>query len=459
MSIALTHAPKPRDRALASPDYGPRATIAIALVVVADMMVITGGGFLLTGRTASAVEASTLVLSGPLAALLLAVSGGYRQRLLDWPALAALAAIVVTAVVIVLVVLLSETAGREAASTGAQWFALSALGLALLRPGLRHLGQPSANGTSRPSVRLLVPSAPSSPPSDELRLVPARQQPWCERVVAGDRSALESLRADWNAEPPSKIVLSPAVLEAFAAFGLRERFVDLLLAQPGRVQLAIPGGTRDGTLFLDLSLPPLRPLDEVLKRVFDLTLTSALIVLLAPLLAVVALAIKLDSPGPVLFRQPRLGRYGRIFEVLKFRTMYADQCDRLCRRLTTRDDPRVTRVGAFLRRSSLDELPQLFNVLRGEMSLVGPRPHPPGAEAAGRPYEAVVADLARRLRVKPGVTGLAQVEGWRGNTVTERDLIERVRLDIDYIERWSLWLDLWILLRTPIATLSGRNAY
>ena len=148
----------------------------------------------------------------------------------------------------------------------------------------------------------------------------------------------------------------------------------------------------------------------------------------------IAAAIKLESKGPVFFRQQRYGFKNQLIEIYKFRTMYADAADPDAERLTERNDPRVTRVGAFLRRWSLDELPQLLNVLSGEMSVVGPRPHAVKAKAAGRLYEEVVGEYAVRHKVKPGITGWAQVKGWRGNTGTEEALIERVRHDLEYIE-------------------------
>jgi len=145
--------------------------------------------------------------------------------------------------------------------------------------------------------------------------------------------------------------------------------------------------------------------------------------------------------------------------VLKFRSMHHGDSDRHARRLVTRQDPRVTRVGRFIRRSSLDELPQLINVVRGELSLVGPRPHAVMASAADTLYDDVVEGYLARHRVKPGVTGWAQINGWRGETDTTEKLERRVEHDLYYIENWSLWLDVKILLRTPLALLSGRNAY
>lgn len=197
----------------------------------------------------------------------------------------------------------------------------------------------------------------------------------------------------------------------------------------------------------------------VIKRTEDIVLAATALVLLTPLLATIALVIKLDSPGPILFRQRRVGFNNLSFEMLKFRSMYQEQSEYEIRHQAVRGDPRVTRVGAILRRLSFDELPQLVNVLRGEMSVVGPRPHAPGTRAAGRPFEDVVGRYAARHRVKPGITGLAQVRGYRGETETEDKLTRRIDSDLEYIERWSLWLDLIIIARTAFGVLRMKNAW
>jgi lipopolysaccharide/colanic/teichoic acid biosynthesis glycosyltransferase len=184
----------------------------------------------------------------------------------------------------------------------------------------------------------------------------------------------------------------------------------------------------------------------------------ALTVLALPLLAV-ALLIRLDSPGPSLFRQRRIGRNGRAFVLLKFRTMRHRATDTAGIRQATRDDPRVTRIGGWLRRSSLDELPQLLNVLAGDMSLVGPRPHAPGTRAGHRLFEDVTQRYAARHLVRPGMTGLAQIRGWRGETDTEEKLLHRLECDLEYITTWSLSLDFAILWRTAFSLLRMRNAY
>jgi polysaccharide biosynthesis protein PslA len=197
----------------------------------------------------------------------------------------------------------------------------------------------------------------------------------------------------------------------------------------------------------------------VVKRVEDMILTPVLLVLLAVPLVLFALLIRLESPGPVLFRQRRVGLDGTSFVMWKFRTMQCHREPNGTLRQARRDDPRVTRVGAWLRRLSLDELPQLLNVLRGEMSLVGPRPHAPGTRASGQPFEQISLRYAARHRMRPGITGVAQVRGWRGETETEDKLLRRVDSDLEYIETWSVWLDLKILLRTATVVLRMRNAY
>jgi len=214
----------------------------------------------------------------------------------------------------------------------------------------------------------------------------------------------------------------------------------------------------DGLPMLHVEHPTLSGARRVAKAVFDRVGAALLLTAFAPVLAAVALAVRLDSPGPVLFRQVRVGRYGRAFQIYKFRTMHVDAERRLAevRHLNEqdgvlfkiRDDPRVTRVGRYLRRFSLDELPQLFNVLGGTMSLVGPRPPLP------REVAAYPADARRRLAVRPGMTGLWQVSG-RSDLPWE----EAVRLDLRYVENWSLTLDLVILLRTLTAVWRGAGAY
>ncbi len=210
---------------------------------------------------------------------------------------------------------------------------------------------------------------------------------------------------------------------------------------------------------IDLYRRPIQGWDAALKRGFDLAFASLALVLLAPVLLGCALAVRLSSPGPVLFRQKRHGFNNRPVWVWKFRSMHADRCDATAVNAVRRDDDRVTRVGRVLRRSSLDELPQLFNVLAGSLSLVGPRPHATAARTGDMIYDQVIAAYSARHKIKPGITGWAQINGWRGELNTREKLRKRIEHDLYYIEHWSLWLDLKILLRTPLSLITTRNAY
>ncbi len=207
---------------------------------------------------------------------------------------------------------------------------------------------------------------------------------------------------------------------------------------------------------LQVTAKPMSGWDGWIKQVEDYTLAPIAFILSAPLLLLIAMLIKLDSPGPVFFRQKRLGFNNQVFDVYKFRSMRHSDLPTEKTLQTAPDDARVTRVGRFLRRWSLDELPQIFNVLNGSMSLVGPRPH---ALDHNEEFAARVGDYFARHRVKPGITGLAQVRGYRGATDTDEKLEGRIRNDIFYAENWSLSLDLWILMRTLLICVTGKNAY
>ncbi|MGU3536903.1 undecaprenyl-phosphate glucose phosphotransferase [Methylobacterium sp. A54F] len=238
-----------------------------------------------------------------------------------------------------------------------------------------------------------------------------------------------------------------AFLRVPAALHLRpgtvlDRFPDLQVARVGRLS------------GINIGRRPLNLGEIVLKRALDLVLATTALVLLAPLLAAVAMLIKLDSPGPVFFRQKRYGFNQQPFGVFKFRSMKAEK--EVVFKQATRNDSRITRVGAVLRRTNLDELPQLLNVVKGEMSLVGPRPH---ALAHDRSFERRIALYARRHNVKPGITGWAQVNGLRGETLTDLDMERRVAHDLHYIDNWSIWFDIQILFQTVFSRKAYRNAF
>jgi Undecaprenyl-phosphate glucose phosphotransferase len=229
------------------------------------------------------------------------------------------------------------------------------------------------------------------------------------------------------------------------AFGLRL----------GEVQSSRMGGHT----FLNVVDRPLREGRWAIKAVEDRVLAALIVVLISPVLLAIAIAVKLDSPGPAFFRQKRYGYNNQLFEVLKFRTMYVHMSDANAQQLTRRNDPRITRIGAFLRSTSLDELPQFINVLRGEMSIVGPRPHALAAKAGSQLYQDAVKYYDARHRVKPGITGWAQVNGWRGETDTVEQIVKRVEHDLYYIDHWSVALDLWIILRTVLGGFAGKHAF
>ena len=221
---------------------------------------------------------------------------------------------------------------------------------------------------------------------------------------------------------------------------------------------AIGIGSFGGKHTLAVAHAPLDLSRRAVKRTLDLVLTIPGLIFLAPLLAAVAIAIRLDSPGPVFFLQPRVGRGNRIFLTYKFRSMRHDQADADGAQSTRKDDDRVTRVGRFIRATSIDELPQLLNVLRGEMSLVGPRPHALGSLAGDELFWEVDERYWHRHASKPGLTGLAQVRGYRGETKERQDLANRLYADLEYLSGWTIWRDISILLST-LRVIVHRNAY
>jgi Undecaprenyl-phosphate glucose phosphotransferase len=205
---------------------------------------------------------------------------------------------------------------------------------------------------------------------------------------------------------------------------------------------------------------PITDWDLVLKWTFDRVVGALILLLLSPVMALVAIAIKLDSPGPVLFRQKRFGFNNERIDVFKFRSLYHHQADPLAAKVVTKNDPRVTRVGRFIRKTSLDELPQLFNVVfKGNLSLVGPRPHAVQGKLQNQLFDEAVDGYFARHRVKPGITGWAQINGWRGEIDNEEKIQKRVEFDLYYIENWSVLFDLFILCKTPLALLNAENAY
>ncbi len=280
-------------------------------------------------------------------------------------------------------------------------------------------------------------------------------------VLGGLADLVQAVR---NSEADTVIVAVPWAARARIAAVIAEAgrmAVDIRIAPDAEAAeyLRYPVSFVAGQCFLDVLDPPISGVNAIVKRGEDLVAASLALLILAPVLLAVAVAIKLDSPGPLLFRQSRRGFNNRVFQLCKFRSMHADMADEACAQQTSRDDPRLTRVGTFLRRHSLDELPQLLNVLRGEMSIVGPRPHALSTRAEGLLLEEAVDSYIARLRVKPGITGWAQVNGWRGELDTREKLERRVEFDLDYIARWSLLMDLRILWLTLPCVIRDSHAF
>ncbi len=246
-----------------------------------------------------------------------------------------------------------------------------------------------------------------------------------------------------------------------------DHWITVLKASGIRCELVIPSqaihaavgiGRLGQNDTLILSRGPLSLGSRVQKRLFDLAIAIPLVILTAPLMALVAVLIRLESPGPALFRQERIGQGNRPFRIYKFRSMRLATLDATGARSTARDDDRLTRVGKFIRRTSIDELPQLFNVLLGSMSLVGPRPHAVGSRAGEQLFWEVSDHYWMRHALKPGITGLAQIHGYRGATHCRADLEARLSYDLEYLQTWSLWNDLAILFAT-VKVVSHANAY
>ncbi|MDE2179189.1 MAG: undecaprenyl-phosphate glucose phosphotransferase, partial [Xanthomonadaceae bacterium] len=293
-----------------------------------------------------------------------------------------------------------------------------------------------------------------------------RAQPWMGFAAVGviatawDDRALDDLPRLGTVDDLAALVERHAVQQVWIALPLRaEALIRDVLARldPCTAEVKLVPDLVDyrllrhsaenvgGLMALTLSGTPLKGHAHLLKSLFDRVFAATILLLLAPLLALIALAVKLGSRGPVLYRQQRHGLDGQVIEVLKFRTMrlHEEPAGQVLQ--ATPGDPRVTALGRVLRRTSLDELPQFWNVLKGEMSVVGPRPH---AAEHNHDYGRKLQGYMQRHRVKPGLTGLAQINGFRGPTETLDKMAQRVELDIDYIERWSLWLDLKIILMT-----------
>ena len=416
------------------------------------------------GSGASAALTATAAFGVAIALATAAYSPVYQLRLLlDWrrSSFAALAPLLIAFIAVSALMLDSGIGASAVASAG--WAPLSVATIILFASRyvwtgvIEHCARSgwlayrvAVVGTEAPQVLDLVGQHPS--PFLQMR-----------RIPDGDGS-LRALTSHVRRHVVDAIILAyapgedVALIQSLAA--LRSVVPDILtFSRISRCGGLPPSHPLASLPLTSLQKAPMADRDIIVKGLIDRLGGVALCILLAPLLLATALAISLESPGPILFLQPRVGYNNRIFMMFKFRSMHDHQRDSRAKVQTTRDDHRITRVGRFIRRWSIDELPQLFNVIRGEMSLVGPRPHAPGTQVDGVPVAHVHPDYEVRHRVLPGITGWAQVNGSRGALVQIADVEQRLRLDLEYIDRWSLGFDLRILLLTLTSASSHADVY
>jgi len=255
------------------------------------------------------------------------------------------------------------------------------------------------------------------------------------------------------------IVCCPLERRAAWSLALKGAGVNVEVLAPELDAIGVINATSyHGTATALVASGPLNAADRLLKRIFDLSIAIIAVVILSPFFLLIGVLIKLESPGSVFFVQQRIGRGNRMFPMYKFRSMRSNVLDHEASKLTTRNDPRVTRIGKIIRKTSVDELPQLINVLLGDMSIVGPRPHAAGALAGDALYWEVSSQYWSRHAVKPGLTGLAQVRGFRGNTETGDDLLNRLQSDLTYLNAWTIWRDITLVAKT-FGVLMHRNAF
>ncbi|WP_370306447.1 sugar transferase [Sphingobium abikonense] len=393
----------------------------------------------------------------PLYALLAVQGGAYGINTIDHlrrGIVRALWALAQAALLMLLIVYLGKIAEQLSRLTFVTGLGLGAVALALVRVAVARLavsllgGVPHLTAVILDGVTIATGFHASIIDADAANLHPERHDADMAARLAGAVGMAERVIVacpmermdDWSAALKSLSARGEIVVPELLRFAPAR--VDQFDSQP---TIIVAGG-------------PLQFRDRLIKRLFDLIVAGTATILLLPVLIGAALAVRLTSPGPALFRQPRIGKDARSFSIYKFRSMRTDASDHQAATLTRRDDDRVTRVGAFLRRTSIDELPQLFNVLKGDMSIVGPRPHAAAAKAGNSLYWEVDPRYWARHCIKPGMTGLAQVRGHRGSTDHHQDLIDRLQSDLEYVSDWSIWRDMRIIVAT-LGVLVHHKAY
>jgi Undecaprenyl-phosphate glucose phosphotransferase len=461
-----------------------RQALISTLAPLADGMLVAGTSWLAYFTrwdtwSMSLEYLSVLVLGTGLTFILLPASGAYKSwRDEDyvrntWSALPGLS---LTAVLLMLAGTLTKTTADYSRLWMGYWFVYSLFGLFLFRwmslyiANLIHLGQP------RSTKVLIVGEGPFAEAVAQ-NVRDARDAQWeifgivspdgndSQANGSGSESdptdALDALICDPNSEFDEVWIAmdntlrnkQEAVIRILQTSSLTVRYVpDLsILALLNHAPSEVAGMT-----VIDLNASPMTGLESLIKAAVDKLFAVAALTLLAPVFALIALAIKLDSPGPVFFLQKRHGWDGKVIQILKFRTMDHVASAAEDSRQARVNDPRITKIGRLLRKTSLDEIPQFINVLKGDMSVVGPRPHP---LALNQSYASRIDAYMQRHKVKPGITGWAQIHGFRGETETLEKMQRRIEYDLYYIQHWSLWMDIKIIVFTVFAGWTGKNAY
>jgi Undecaprenyl-phosphate glucose phosphotransferase len=486
--LSSTHVGEAADRQLAPPRrLSP--SMATTLVALSDAALAIGSGMLIAllyvaeGRPDDPLlpELSAVLLYAFTLVLVAHAAGLYRFNVVMDP-VPRLSSFVIVCCLVFLVLLATAFALKISSQFSRAWafswlFAAAALGVTARLGAARAFRRLAHAGRI---ARMVVVFGGGAEGQRLIETIKRQNEPW-NRIVAvfDDRvrrtppavagvpmkgNLADLIRWSRVHQPDDVLVALPCTNEQRVA-----AILQALAVLPADVRLGLEFRHPEllsGHLSFQFGMPmlvahekPLREWERVWKRLFDLALVVIVLVPSLPLLLLIAIAIKLDSPGPALFRQPRYGFNNQLIEVFKFRTMRTEASDRLGVRSTERGDPRITRLGAFLRRTSLDEMPQIINVLLGEMSLVGPRPHAERTTAGGRLCDDVVIQYAVRHKVKPGITGWAQVNGWRGTMETEEALVKRVEHDLHYIKHWSPWFDIEIIARTVWSVLRNKGCY
>ncbi len=446
-----------------------------AVMLLADMIILMLAGLipavLYTGLNAESLDLYGANVGGGLLLFLLiarALNLYRTHRIFDWrrAVTRAFTAVVFTFFGLMLASAALKITGIYSRVWFFSWFAASAVLVVTVRVLLLTLIEAKLAKGACLQRALIVSVDPAVPfTGEQLALESRNRMRAVGMIVAPDVETIPDLGPHIQQLHPEVVVLHmrwPQVAEAMSRSpALSHHAVEVLvLPQANFVEHSIMRLRQFGSrTFLQIAEPPLVGWGRAAKRIEDVVVASLALVIASPVLLLTALAIKLESKGPVLFKQMRAGFNNDLIEVWKFRSMSVEGTDLHASRQTSKDDPRVTRVGRFIRRTSIDELPQFWNVLQGTMSVVGPRPHALATRAGGQSLDAIVDAYAARHRVKPGVTGWAQINGARGELQTHTQVQRRVDYDLHYIENWSVLFDLKIILMTVVRVFYDPRAY